>query len=30
VLMLEKTGFRILEKTPLKGGRQARIIAEKV
>jgi SAM-dependent methyltransferase len=28
--LLEKTGFRLLDKTPLKGGRQARLIAEKV
>jgi ubiquinone/menaquinone biosynthesis C-methylase UbiE len=30
VLLLENTGFRILEKTALKDGRQVRIIAEKV
>lgn len=28
--LLEHTGFRVLENTPLKGGRFARIIAEKV
>lgn len=27
--MLENTGFRILEKTPLKNGRMARLVAEK-
>jgi arsenite methyltransferase len=29
VYMLEQTGFRVLDTTPLKDGRQARIIAEK-
>ena len=27
--MLENTGFRILEKTPLKNGQMARLVAEK-
>ena len=30
VFMLENTGFRILEKTPLKDGQMARLVAEKV
>ena len=29
VFMLESTGFRVLEKTPLKNGKMARIVAEK-
>ena len=28
--MLENTGFRVLEKTPLKNGQMARILAEKI
>lgn len=30
VFLLEQTGFKVLEKTPLNNGRQARLIAEKL
>lgn len=30
VFMLESTGFRVLEKTPLKDGQMARLVAEKI